>query len=94
MPAYIDYYKILGLDRDAGPEKIKQAYRSMAKKFHPDINDAPDAHERFIEITEAYDILMNRDLKRVRLSTWSNLLQHVARCSNTSTPAQSQPQNR
>lgn len=62
MPAYKDYHKILGLDRDAGPEQIKQAYRSMAKKYHPDINPAPDAHERFIEITEAYEILMNRDL--------------------------------
>ena len=62
MPEPKDYHKILGLDRDAGPMEIKQAYRSMAKKYHPDINDAPDAHERFIEITEAYEILMNRDL--------------------------------
>jgi hypothetical protein len=62
MPAYRDYHKILGIGRDAGPDEIKQAYRSMAKKYHPDINDAPDAHERFIEITEAYEILINRDL--------------------------------
>lgn len=62
MLIYKDYHKILGIGRDAGPDEIKQAYRSMAKKYHPDINDAPDAHERFIEITEAYEILMNRDL--------------------------------
>ena len=57
-----DYHKILELDHDAGPGEIKQAYRKMAKIYHPDINDSPDAHERFIEITEAYEILMNHDL--------------------------------
>jgi len=62
MPDYKDYHKILGIDPDAGPPEIKKAYRDMAKKFHPDINDDPDAHERFIEITEAYEILINRDL--------------------------------
>ena len=58
-----DYHKILGLDRDAGPMEIKKAYRNMAKKFHPDINTSPDAHDCFIEITEAYEILMNQDLQ-------------------------------
>ncbi len=57
-----DYHKTLELERDAGPEEIKQAYRKMAKRYHPDINKSPDAHERFIEITEAYEILINRDL--------------------------------
>ncbi|HEC44060.1 MAG TPA: J domain-containing protein [Bacteroides sp.] len=68
MPGYKDYHKILGLKRDAKPEDIKQAYRAMAKKFHPDINKAPDSHDRFIEITEAYEILMNRDLHAYYLS--------------------------
>jgi hypothetical protein len=62
MPKYKDYHKVLEIDREAGPVEIKQAYRNMAKKFHPDINDSEDAHQRFIEITEAYEILMNRDL--------------------------------
>ena len=57
-----DYHKILGIDRDAGPVEIKKAYRNMAKKLHPDINPSPNAHDRFIEITEAYEILMNQDL--------------------------------
>jgi curved DNA-binding protein CbpA len=57
------YYKILGLKPGAGMAEIKHAYRQMAKQFHPDINDAPDAHERFIEITEAYEILVNRNLQ-------------------------------
>lgn len=57
-----DYYKILGLEKDAGPDDIKKAYRQLAKKYHPDINKAPDAHDQFIKITEAYEILINRDL--------------------------------
>ncbi len=54
-----DYHKILGLNKEAGPEEIKRAYRQLAKKFHPDINKAPDAHDQFIKITEAYEILIN-----------------------------------
>jgi hypothetical protein len=54
------YREILGLDNEAGPGDIKRSYRQLAKKYHPDINSAPDAHDRFIEITEAYEILINR----------------------------------
>jgi hypothetical protein len=57
-----DYHKILGLKKDAGPDEIKRAYRQLAKKYHPDISKAPDAHDQFIKITEAYEILINRDL--------------------------------
>jgi hypothetical protein len=57
-----DYHKILGLNKDAGPDDIKRAYRQLAKKYHPDINKSPDAHDQFIMITEAYEILTNLDL--------------------------------
>jgi hypothetical protein len=57
-----DYHKILGLDKTAGPDQIKRAYRQLAKKYHPDINKSPDAHDQFIRITEAYEILINQDL--------------------------------
>ena len=57
-----DYHKILGLQKDAGPDEIKRAYRQLAKKYHPDISKAFDAHDQFIKITEAYEILINRDL--------------------------------
>ena len=58
-----DYYAILKIDHDATIEEIKNAYRQLAKKFHPDLNKSPDAHERFIEITEAYEVLTNPDLQ-------------------------------
>ena len=57
-----NYHSILGIDPDASPEDIKRSYRRLAKKFHPDINPSADAHDRFIEISEAYEILINRDL--------------------------------
>jgi curved DNA-binding protein CbpA len=52
-----NYFDILGLSADAGLDDVKQAYRALAKKFHPDKNKDPRAHERFIEINEAYEFL-------------------------------------
>ena len=53
----------MGIDQNARPEDIKHAYRQLAKKYHPDKNSSPDAHECFIEITEAYEILINQNLQ-------------------------------
>lgn len=52
-----DLYKILGAERNAKPEDIKKAYFSLAKKYHPDINKASDAKEKFAEINNAYETL-------------------------------------
>jgi molecular chaperone DnaJ len=52
-----DYYEVLGVDRRATQEPIKQAYRQLAMQYHPDRNPAPDAAERFKEIAEAYAVL-------------------------------------
>lgn len=53
-----DYYDVLGINRDAGEEEIKKAYRKLAMKYHPDRNpDNPKAEERFKEAKEAYEIL-------------------------------------
>ena len=59
-----DYYKILGVHEEAQEEDIKRAYRKLAKQWHPDVNKSPNAHERFIEITEAYEILIDPKLRK------------------------------
>lgn len=58
-----DYYKILDLGRNATDTDIKKAYRNLAMKWHPDLNSNPSAHAKFIEINEAYEILIST-LKR------------------------------
>ena len=63
--AYIDYYKILGIKRDATQEEIKKAYRRLAKKYHPDINkDDPQAKSKFQEINEANEVLGDPEKRR------------------------------
>ena len=52
-----DYYEVLGLSRDASDEQIKKAYRTLAKKYHPDLNKDPDAPDKFKEVQEAYEVL-------------------------------------
>lgn len=52
-----DYYKVMGLERDASPEDIKRAYRRLARKYHPDVSKEPDAEARFKELGEAYAVL-------------------------------------
>lgn len=54
---YKDYYKILGVDRNASDEEIKRTYRKLALKYHPDKNPDKDAADRFKEINEAYEVL-------------------------------------
>ena len=57
-----DYYEILGVDRNAAADEIKRAYRKLAVKFHPDKNpDDAHAEEKFKELGEAYDVLMDEE---------------------------------
>lgn len=63
-----DYYEVLGVARDADQKAIKDAFRTLALKYHPDRNKAPDAEEKFKEIAEAYGILSDPQ-KRAKYDT-------------------------
>lgn len=60
-----DYYAILGVEKDASPKEIQKAFQQKARKLHPDVNKAPDAEERFKEVSEAYAVLSD-EKKRAR----------------------------
>jgi len=63
--AFIDYYKILGISKDATQEDIKKAYRKLARKYHPDLNkNNPNAQEKFQEINEANEVLSNPEKRK------------------------------
>src|SRR3989440_8992616 len=67
-----DYYEVLGVERSATDEEVKRAYRKLAVKFHPDKNpDDPHAEEKFKELGEAYDVLMDPD-KRAAYDRFSH----------------------
>ena len=57
MATTSDYYDLLGVPRNASDEQIRSAYRKLARQYHPDVNSASDAAERFKAVTEAYEIL-------------------------------------
>lgn len=54
---YKDYYKIIGVKRDASQDEIKRAYRKLARKYHPDVSKEKEAEARFKEVGEAYEVL-------------------------------------
>jgi hypothetical protein len=66
-----DYYSILELPANSGEAEIRHAYRRLAKKYHPDVNKSPDAHSNFIEITEAYEYLIDHFQNR-NLQEWKD----------------------
>ncbi|MEM0915871.1 MAG: J domain-containing protein [Planctomycetota bacterium] len=56
-----DYYAVLGIERSATEDDIKRAFRDLARKYHPDVNDSDGAQERFVEIQEAYAVLSDAE---------------------------------
>ena len=59
-----DYYKILGVSKNASGDQIKKEYRKMARKYHPDVNKASDAEQKFKDIAEAYEVLKDQEKRK------------------------------
>ena len=64
MPGDRDFYKILGVPRNASQDEIQSAYRKLARAYHPDVNSDPAAEERFKDVSEAYDVLSDPQTRR------------------------------
>jgi len=74
---FIDYYKILGLDKNAGQDEIKKAYRKLARKYHPDINPKDkEAEHKFKEVNEANEVLSDSE-KRKKYDKYGKDWQHA-----------------
>ena len=74
--AFVDYYKILGIDKSATPKDIKNAYRKLARKHHPDLNpNNKDAKKNFQEINEANEVLSDPE-KRKKYDQYGENWQH------------------
>lgn len=74
---YVDYYKILGLSKDASQKDIKNAYRKLARKYHPDVNpNNKEAEKKFKQINEANEVLGNTE-NRKKYDTYGKDWQHA-----------------
>ena len=57
-----DYYEVLGIDKGASDVEIKKSYRTLAKKYHPDVSSEKNAEAKFKEVQEAYEVLSDSSL--------------------------------
>jgi curved DNA-binding protein len=80
---FIDYYKILGIDKTSTQKEIKSAYRKLARKFHPDLNpNDKNAKKNFQEINEANEVLSDPE-KRKKYDQYGNDWKHAEEFKNT-----------
>ena len=74
---YVDYYKILELDKSATTDQVKKAYRKLARKYHPDLNpDNKEANKMFQQINEAHEVLIDPE-KRKKYDQYGKDWQHA-----------------
>lgn len=92
--AFIDYYKILELDKKASQEDIKKAYRKLARKYHPDLNPTDkEANRRFQQINEANEVLSDPE-KRKKYDQYGENWQHAEQFEQARQQRQREPQSR
>ena len=74
---FVDYYKILGVDKKASEDDIKKAYRKLARKLHPDLNpNDKEAHKKFQQVNEANEVLSDPE-KRKKYDQYGKDWQHA-----------------
>src|ERR1700748_3004257 len=75
--AFVDYYKTLGVEKNATEEEIKKAYRKLARKYHPDLNpNDTNANKKFQQINEANEVLSDPE-KRKKYDAYGENWQHA-----------------
>jgi curved DNA-binding protein len=75
--AFIDYYKVIGVDKTASADEIKNAYRKLARKMHPDLNpDDKEANKKFQQLSEAYEVLSDQE-KRKKYDQYGEQWKHA-----------------
>lgn len=80
--AFIDYYKVLGIEKSASDDDIKKAYRKLARKFHPDVNpDDKEAHVKFQQVNEANEVLSDPE-KRKKYDAYGENWKHAEQFEN------------
>lgn len=80
-----DYYSTLGVSRNASADDIQKAYRKLARKYHPDVNQSPQAESKFKEISEAYEVLKDDD-KRSTYDRYGAAWKDAARAGGAPPP--------